>query len=104
MLGRIESSKIDWLIQLDLISVVRFNKSERVGCERVYDEISKIAPKQQIFGEHTFTHDFFDPYWPPELFPTREHAKKKVFFVKRDFSFFALFSLFLYSTQSEFRR
>ena len=41
-------------------------------------------------------HDFFDPYWPPELCPTHEHA--------RNFSFFAFFTRFSNSTQSEFGR
>ena len=36
------------------------------------DEKSK-----KIFVSTPCPHDFFDPYWPPEQCPTREHAKKK---------------------------
>ena len=60
--------------------------------------------KKKFLASTPSPHDFFDLYWPPELCPTRENAKIKSFFAKRNFSFFALFSPFSNSTQSEFGR
>ena len=42
------------------------------------DEKSK-----KIFVSTPCPHDFFDPYWPPELCPTCEHAKINSIFLDR---------------------
>ena len=64
------------------------------------DENSK-----NFFGKRTFPTRFFDPYWPSELCPTREHAKIKKFFLQNAiFHFLLFFPPFFNSTQSEFGR
>ena len=56
---------------------------------------------KKFFGEHTFPTRFFDPYWPPELCPTRENAKiKKFFFSKRNFFIYCSFFPFSNSTRA----
>ena len=56
-----------------------------------------------MFGEHTYPIRFFQPALTLRNNPNSwTRLNKKVFFAKRNFSFFALFCPFLNSTQSEF--
>ena len=98
-----------------IISDIRTNRLRGVALYyclyriRCYEYMKKFpkwhtltSDKKSInfFGEHTYPIAFFQPVLTPRTISNS--LKKKLSFAKLDFSSFALFSIFLNSTQSEF--
>ena len=81
------------------------------SCMRIRRNFRNWAPQlvpeiQKNFSRAHLPNTFFSyPYWPPNQFPTRKHAKMKNFFLQNAiFHFLLFFILFeLDSVSSEFR-